>query len=410
MAALNASVGGGGPVSVGRGGRKRGRGFVGSGNVSTGVGASGEAGLRAGASLWSSTFGSSTVRGDAAVIRGGRLEREGRVGLRSATARAAAADDDAAAEHHSPGQPGAGAAAPIPPNYTPMVPSSRRRQQQQQQHHHQNEHGGERTPVSDLGENWAAAAAAIEASTAASVAAFSNVNASTGSSQRTDPTAADGVGARQAGRATSRVEPSVSSSSVEEGEWEKLVMDAEPTEGSDDVEYEATDEGSPRVPTLPTGLRTMTSAPTTGQETSPRTDAGRIPPRSLLGRRAEYGALAELPSNRSKGTTRKDGGRGMGKEDGSDSSWRVTAAKYEHVTWSHGGLYEAFQALADPRRVVYVMGVVDDGPHHEGGGEGEDGDDAGPVIVQGLLGLCVQQVTFGWAAGGRSCWFTSAIL
>ena len=74
---------------------------------------------------------------------------------------------------------------------------------------------------------------------------------------------------------------------------------------------------------------------------------------------------------------------------GSEATWRVTAAKYEEVTWTHGGLYEAFQALADPRRVVFSMGVVDDGPHHEGG---DGATDAAPVVVQGLLGLSVQQV------------------
>lgn len=74
------------------------------------------------------------------------------------------------------------------------------------------------------------------------------------------------------------------------------------------------------------------------------------------------------------------------------SKWRVPAGKYEELTSKFGGLYEAFQGVTDPRRVVYSMGVVDDGPHHEGGGEGEDGDDAGPVVVEGLLGLSVQQV------------------
>lgn len=72
--------------------------------------------------------------------------------------------------------------------------------------------------------------------------------------------------------------------------------------------------------------------------------------------------------------------------------WRVPASRYEEVTWAHGGLYEAFQALADPRRVVFSMGVVDDGPHHEGGDGAEGGADATPVVVQDLLGLSVQQV------------------
>lgn len=72
----------------------------------------------------------------------------------------------------------------------------------------------------------------------------------------------------------------------------------------------------------------------------------------------------------------------------------MIASKYEEVTWTHGGLYEAFQALADPRRVVFSMGVVDDGPHHEGGDGGEGWAEAAPAVVQGLLGLSVQQVCF----------------
>ncbi|CAN0059321.1 unnamed protein product, partial [Sphacelaria rigidula] len=76
-----------------------------------------------------------------------------------------------------------------------------------------------------------------------------------------------------------------------------------------------------------------------------------------------------------------------------DGKWWVSATKYEQMTWKYGGLYEAFQALTDPRRVVYSMGVVDDGPHHEG-----DGDDARPVVVEGLLGLSVRQVRGGRAS------------
>lgn len=81
----------------------------------------------------------------------------------------------------------------------------------------------------------------------------------------------------------------------------------------------------------------------------------------------------------------------------------MPAALYEEVTWAHGGLYEAFQVLADPRRVVFAMGVVDDGPHthHEGGdGFGENGwPEVSPV--EGLLGLSVQQVSVRMRARGR---------
>eukprot|EP00903_Cladosiphon_okamuranus_P005550 g5526.t1 len=106
----------------------------------------------------------------------------------------------------------------------------------------------------------------------------------------------------------------------------------------------------------------------------------------------------------------KDGGGGGGGGGGgagaggsstststSTSTWCVTAALFEEATWTHGGLYEAFQALADPRRVVFALGVVDDGPHMEGdgGGGGEGWPYASPVVVQGLLGLSVQQVCCG---------------
>ncbi|CAM9947720.1 unnamed protein product [Ectocarpus sp. 13 AM-2016] len=41
------------------------------------------------------------------------------------------------------------------------------------------------------------------------------------------------------------------------------------------------------------------------------------------------------------------------------------------------------------------MGVVDDGPHHEVGEGGEGWSDVSPLVVQGLLGLSVQQVCCG---------------
>eukprot|EP00904_Undaria_pinnatifida_P009747 jgi/Undpi1/5902/HiC_scaffold_2.g01176.m1 len=95
-----------------------------------------------------------------------------------------------------------------------------------------------------------------------------------------------------------------------------------------------------------------------------------------------------------KGEDRPGGGSGCVGADGT-TKWRVNAGRYEELTWTHGGLYEAFQALADPRRVVFSMGVVDDGPPHEGG-DGVDGmQDVSPVVVQGLLGLSVQQVCCG---------------
>ncbi|CAN0491366.1 unnamed protein product, partial [Ectocarpus sp. 12 AP-2014] len=92
---------------------------------------------------------------------------------------------------------------------------------------------------------------------------------------------------------------------------------------------------------------------------------------------------------------RRRGGSGGSGEEETSAAWRVTASLYEEVTWAHGGLYEAFQALADPRRVVFAMGVVDDGPHHEVGEGGEGWSDVSPVVVQGLLGLSVQQVCCG---------------
>ncbi|CAM9966478.1 unnamed protein product, partial [Ectocarpus sp. 8 AP-2014] len=89
---------------------------------------------------------------------------------------------------------------------------------------------------------------------------------------------------------------------------------------------------------------------------------------------------------------KRSGGSGGSGEEETSAAWRVTASLYEEVTWAHGGLYEAFQALADPRRVVFAMGVVDDGPHHEVGEGGEGWSGVSPVVVQGLLGLSVQQV------------------
>ena len=50
------------------------------------------------------------------------------------------------------------------------------------------------------------------------------------------------------------------------------------------------------------------------------------------------------------------------------------------------GLYEAFQQLCDPAKVVYVLGTVEDDPHtviHT------------PTLVEGLLGLAISQICCG---------------
>ena len=126
--------------------------------------------------------------------------------------------------------------------------------------------------------------------------------------------------------------------------------------------------------------------------------------------RCNKGAGGEQSSSSSggsgSGSNSNTGGsssRGSGFGDDEPTKWRVNAGRYEELTWTHGGLYEAFQALADPRRVVFSMGVVDDGAPHEGG-EGVDGlQDVSPIVVQGLLGLSVQQVgrEGGREAGGK---------
>jgi alpha-tubulin suppressor-like RCC1 family protein len=72
--------------------------------------------------------------------------------------------------------------------------------------------------------------------------------------------------------------------------------------------------------------------------------------------------------------------------DFSHDECTVTVRKYDQVTFRHGGLYEAFQFVADPDRLVFVMGVIDDDPHTVA---------LEPIVVEPLLGVCITQVCCG---------------
>ncbi|KAG5188998.1 regulator of chromosome condensation 1/beta-lactamase-inhibitor protein II [Tribonema minus] len=66
----------------------------------------------------------------------------------------------------------------------------------------------------------------------------------------------------------------------------------------------------------------------------------------------------------------------------SSSSARVSMHRFDALTHEHAGVYEAYQAVSDPGRLVYVMGVVGDDAHAV---------QSTPIVVTGLLGLKVSQ-------------------
>ncbi|CAN0133465.1 unnamed protein product, partial [Ectocarpus fasciculatus] len=156
------------------------------------------------------------------------------------------------------------------------------------------------------------------------------------------------------------------------------------------------------------GERVVINVETGEEELQPQEEEVDGTVAAAVARAGEWGALERGFSRLLSSVRREREGAGLGRgatgdthaaasvggsgEEETSAAWRVTASLYEEVTWAHGGLYEAFQALADPRRVVFAMGVVDDGPHHEVGEGGEGWSDVSPVVVQGLLGLSVQQV------------------
>lgn len=300
--------------------------------------------------------------------------------------------------------------------------------------------------VVNPGEVFAATAAAIEASTAASVAALASAAAI---ANRAEANAGAGAGASvvYSSRSSSGVlvESAASRPASEvkaSGEWDweavtyvdgqEMDTDAETVvdlpEAKDD-EDQGEDEGEEKAEAWKQGSEEETAggeqqgakeAKRTGKETGNRLSSGggggggggwlsscldSNPRRSS---QAPAKTSNRTDSNNESGLSQEKsrtpicphnikrencgGSESKQKQEGGEGKWRVSAGKYEEVTWKYGGLYEAFQALTDPRRVVFSMGVVDDGPHHEAGDEGEDGDDARPVVVEGLLGLSVQQV------------------
>eukprot|EP00611_Tribonema_gayanum_P013138 TRINITY_DN2393_c1_g1_i5.p1 TRINITY_DN2393_c1_g1~~TRINITY_DN2393_c1_g1_i5.p1 ORF type:complete len:484 (-),score=170.40 TRINITY_DN2393_c1_g1_i5:641-2092(-) len=77
---------------------------------------------------------------------------------------------------------------------------------------------------------------------------------------------------------------------------------------------------------------------------------------------------------------------GSAQRSSSSSSARVSMRRFDALTHEHAGVYEAYQAVSDPGRLVYVMGVVGDDPHAV---------QSTPIVVTGLLGLKVSQVCCG---------------
>ncbi|CAM9887005.1 unnamed protein product, partial [Ectocarpus sp. 4 AP-2014] len=238
--------------------------------------------------------------------------------------------------------------------------------------------GGGGTSAFDLG-TFAAAAAAIEAATTAAASATTASAAATegsssSSSSSSSNTSASGAAATAAAAAAAGTP--ANGGGVEGGEQncgERVVINVETGEEELQPQEEEEVDGTVAVARA-------------GEWSALERGFSRL----LSSVRREREGAAQRRGGADADGRRRGGSGGSGEEETS-AAWRVTASLYEEVTWAHGGLYEAFQALADPRRVVFAMGVVDDGPHHEVGEGGDGWSDVSPVVVQGLLGLSVQQ-------------------